>query len=195
MRHVQRGHPDSLQDGAQFIHQLLAQRPVQRAERLIQHQQLRPRGQAARERHALLLAARQLDHAASFVAIQGDQRQHLLHTAGNLGLRQSLHAQPERDVGRDVLVREERIVLEHEAEVAPVYGDVVHVPACEGHGPGVGRLQTGHDAQQGGLAASARPEQADDLARLDRERGFFEHREPRVGLGYGGDSEQWRHQA
>ncbi len=47
------------QDFAQLQHQVLAQRAVQRAERLVQHQQVREGRQRARQRDALRFTARE----------------------------------------------------------------------------------------------------------------------------------------
>jgi hypothetical protein len=58
VRDIHAGDADTLEDGAQLVEQALAQRAVERAERLVEHQQARARRQAARQCHALALAAR-----------------------------------------------------------------------------------------------------------------------------------------
>ena len=62
-----------------------------------------------------------------------DQRERGARAASSTSARgQPLHAQPEGHVAEHVAVREQRVVLEHEAEAAPVRrdaGEVVAVPA------------------------------------------------------------------
>jgi hypothetical protein len=55
-------------------------------ERLVEQQQLRPHRQRPGQRHALLLAARQLVGVARAEVRQMDDRQHFLHAAGRLRL-------------------------------------------------------------------------------------------------------------
>ncbi len=103
---VDGGHAHALQDGAHVHHQPFAQRPVERAHRLIEHQQPRPGGQGAGQGHALLLAAGELADGPRLEAGQIDKGQHLRHPRGDLRRRPVAHAQPEGHVLADVLVRE-----------------------------------------------------------------------------------------
>jgi len=57
VRHHDTGHADLLDDVDEFKLGLLAQLAVQCTQRLVQQQQLGALGQAARQGHALLLAA------------------------------------------------------------------------------------------------------------------------------------------
>ena len=60
VRHEHEGDADRLLQLAQFDLHLLAQLLVERAQRFVEQQHLRPLDQRARQRHALALAARQL---------------------------------------------------------------------------------------------------------------------------------------
>ena len=101
---------------------------------------------------------------------QADQLEHLRdHAPIDLVRRGllSLHPQPERDVGVDVAVREQLLVLEHHPDAAPVRrlgGDVTPV---EEHLTGVRGEEAGDDAQQRALAAARRPEQGEHLSAGD----------------------------
>ena len=86
--------------------------------RLVEQQQLRPVDDAARQRHALHLPARQRHHRPVGIFGQADQRQRLLDLAAGVGardlpvLQRIDHVLPHRHV------RPHRIGLEHHAEVA-----------------------------------------------------------------------------
>ena len=79
------------------------------------------------------------------------------------------HAQPEGDVLEDRHVREQRVVLEHEAHLALAHVGVGRVLAVEQHAARIGHLQPGDDAQQRRLARARGPEQRHQLAGRDVE--------------------------
>jgi hypothetical protein len=62
-------------------------------------------------------------------------------------------------------MREQRVVLEHEADAALVGGQARHVLSAKHDAAGIGRLEARDHAQRRGLAASRRPEQRQELAR------------------------------
>ena len=103
VRDEQGGGLRRLQDGAHLLRQALAQVHVEVGKRLVQQQQLGPRRQRAGQRHALLLAARQLVWKALLAAVQPHQRQHLGHAGLALGPGQVVDA--EAHVVRHVQVR------------------------------------------------------------------------------------------
>src|SRR5690606_10083941 len=112
----------------------------------------------------LLLAARDLVRVAAFDVLEADQCQHFGHTFAAIGARPA--SQAETDIGSDIQVREQRVILEHDADVALFGGNTM---ACAAHHPAVDaylsrgkRLETGDATQDGGLAAAAGPEQAAD---------------------------------
>ena len=128
--HVERGHAHPLEDGAQLVHQLLAQRAVQRAERLVEHQQARAaapgcgpgRRAAARRPTARSRGAARSPAAPPAPASPAPAPRSAPGTAPCM-------RRPNATFWADVLVGEERVILEHEAEVAPVDGHVATGPA------------------------------------------------------------------
>ena len=148
--------------------QLLAHLGVERAERLVQQQHLGFDRQRARQRDALPLAAGELVRVAVGQPVELHQLEQLEHLApdllGGRPLRAPLHPQPEGDVLEHGHVPEQRVVLEHEADLPLAHVAVGGILAVEQHGAAVGHLEPGDHAQQRGLAAPGRPEQGDQLA-------------------------------
>ncbi len=145
---------------------------------------------AARQRDALLLAARQRGGAASGQLFEPGQRQHFPDPGGDP--RPAPFADPQRkgDVFRDAEMREERVALEDEAEI-PVLGiaggDVLalHQDAARARR---GEARDRH--QQGRLARARRPEQRDELALGHLERDPVQRPDPAIGLGERVDGEK-----
>ena len=81
----------------------------------------------------------------------------------------ALHPQAEGDVLGNVPVREQCVVLEHEADAPPVGRYAGERAAAERHRTAVEALEAGDHPEQGGLAAAARAEHGDDRAPLDPE--------------------------
>ena len=69
----------------------------------------------------------------------------------------------------DVHVLEQRVVLEHEPDVAALNGDVVDAVAANEDVAAGGRLQAGDHAQDGRFAPAAGAEQGHQLALFDGE--------------------------
>jgi hypothetical protein len=65
-------------------------------------------------------------------------------------------------------VREERVALEHDADVAAMGRKVGDGPAFDEDLAGVGLLEAGHDAESGGLPTAGRSQQPDELGGLHR---------------------------
>ena len=143
---------------------LLAQLGVQVGERLVEQQDVRPRHDGARQRHALLLPAGEFARPPLLEAAQAHHVQRLGDAALLLRRRQLPHAQAEGDVVRHRHVGKQRIGLEHHRGVAPVRRHVGHVAVAEPDLAAVGRDEAGHHPQRRGLAAAGRPEQRDELA-------------------------------
>ncbi len=78
VRHVDERRPELVLDPLQLELHLLAQLHVERAERLVEEQRRRPVDERARERDALLLAARELPRAAALEALELDDAQDLV---------------------------------------------------------------------------------------------------------------------
>ena len=118
VRDVERGHAGLLEDAPQIVAQPQAQLGIEIGQGLIEQQQLRAVDDAARQRHALHLAARQRDHRPVGIFGQADQFQHLVYHAASVGapdfavLEWIDHVLPYRHV------RPYRVGLKHHADVA-----------------------------------------------------------------------------
>ena len=97
--------------------QLRAQRRVQAARRLVEQQQLRRADQRARNRAALLLAARDFVRPPPGHVRQVESLQHFVDAPVPLQARQAVRR--EHQVCAQRHVREQRVVLEHVTAVAP----------------------------------------------------------------------------
>jgi hypothetical protein len=162
----------------------LAQLGVERGERLVQQQQLRLHRERAGDRDALALPARDLGDGALRDAGQADQFQQLLDPGPAPGRGHAADAQRIGDVVADREMAEQGQRLEHHAELAPVRRHRRDVGFVEQHAAGGRRLQPGDDAQQGGLAAAGRPEEAHQLPGRNQQVdvGHGQHRP--VGLAH-----------
>ncbi|MDT4856598.1 hypothetical protein FQZ97_909930 [compost metagenome] len=170
VRHHHHGHAHALDDVDQFKLGLLAQLLVQRAQRFVQQQQLGLLGQAARQRHTLLLPARELVRLALGVGRELHQGQHRVGALRDLGLGQAFALEAKGHVLPDIQVREQRIALEHHVHRPVVGRHVRHVLPAEQDAPGGRLFEAGQHAQQGGLATARTAQQGKDLALADGER-------------------------
>ncbi len=184
MRHVDGRHAHALEQVTQLDAHLLPQLGIEVRQRLVQQHHGRAADQRAGDRHALLLATRELRGAAVVVVAQAHHVQRLAHLFADLFTRQLLDVQREGHVLAHAHVGPDRIGLEHHRDVAPMGGNVGLLQMVEDHlardadAPGGGRLQAGDAAQRGGLAAAARTQQREELAGLDVQRHA-----PHGGLG------------
>ena len=110
--------------------ELVAKPAIERAQWFIQQQGARAVHHGTCQGHALLLTARQLFGEAVGEGFEVYQGQCFVDPAGDLGFRHSALFQGEGDVPGDGHVREQRVVLEDDAEVPLVGlepGDIVTV--------------------------------------------------------------------
>ena len=99
VRHEDARHVDLVVQPAQPLPQLLPHLRVERAERLVEQQHLRLRGQRAGQRDALPLAAGELRRIARAEALEPDQLQQLVARARAISaFGDAAHAQAEADV-------------------------------------------------------------------------------------------------
>ncbi len=117
MGDVQHGLLRLTQDLRQLQHQPLFQGAVERAQRLIEHQQVGLGSQRASQRNPLALTARKLVDRALAEAGQTDQFERFFQAAFKLLGIVVMHAQAKGDVVSHVHVREQGEVLKHQAEV------------------------------------------------------------------------------
>lgn len=171
-------HDQFAQPGARF----LAQLRVEVRQRFVEQDHRRVVDERARNRDALLLATRQLMRKAFREMAEAELVERGLHAALLFGRCDAAQLQPVADVVGDGTVRPQRVRLEHEAERALLDGQIDALRAVEEHAiveldAAVGRLfKAGHRAQQRGLAAARRAEQAHDFAGLQFERHALEDR-------------------
>ena len=113
------------------------------------------------------------------------ERDDLEHPANGLldrRLRPFAHAQGEGDVLEDVEMREQRIVLEDDTEVALFRREICDVAAVDRDAPGIELDEAGDRHQRRRLAGAAEAEQGDELARRDVERDIVDRDEIAVAL-------------
>ncbi len=158
-----------LLDLLQALAQLRADLDVERAERLVEQQHPGPVRERPRERHALLLAARELALVAVAEPAQADEVEQLFAPLAALGLLHAADAQAELDVARHRHVPEDRVVLEDEPHVALLRREVRDVAARDVDRPLVRQHEPRDHAQERALAAARGAEQHEELAGLDLE--------------------------
>ena len=149
---------------------------VQPRGRLVKHQYARVHGQNARERHAALLAARQLERTllGHLVKRQPHALKRLAHARIHLVVLQPQVARPERYVlvhglGEQLVLG----ILEHHADAAAQAGLAALVGNVGAHNQHLSRrgLQDAvHVLDDGGLAAARVPGDAQKLALMHGER-------------------------
>ena len=137
----------------------------------------------ARDRDALLLTARELLRQTIVHAFERDEAQELAAALDALGGRHAPDPQRELDVVADRHVAEQRVVLEHEPDLALAGVRVRHVAAVQRDAAVIDLGQAGDRAQQRALAAAARSEQHEKLAVLDVERDVVDDGLVLIALG------------
>ena len=147
MSHVERGDSGLLDDAAQVVAQPQPQLRVKVAERLIEQEQLGLVDEAARERHALHLAAGERYHRTFGKFRKPDQLQHVTSFALDFDARLAAMAERIGDVLSDRHVRPDRVGLEHHPDVAQArrHLDAVerrrHQSPADADAPGGGMLE------------------------------------------------------
>ena len=130
--HEDRRHAELALDAPDLGAHRQPERRVEIGQRLVEQQQMRPLDQRAGERHALLLAARELRWAAGRASASMRTSAAISRGARlRLGAFDLLEAQREHDVLEHGHVRIERVGLEDDADVAVARLDVVDARAVE----------------------------------------------------------------
>ena len=148
---------------------LLAKLLVERTQRLVHQHDLGLEDERPGKRHPLLLASGKLVRPPLAEAGQVHHAQRRLHLLADGMLRSPALDERKGDVLEHRLVREERVVLEHDAHIAPEGRDIAQRAVVEGDVAGCHRLEAGEHQQDGGLARARRPEQRQELAPADFE--------------------------
>jgi hypothetical protein len=178
---------------ADEVAQLLAQAGVQVRQRLVAQQQARLAHQRPRQRHALLLSARQGMRVAPGQLAQTHLAEHVPRAFARRPAPEPVQRQ--RHVVQRGEVGPQRIVLEHHAELAllgrqPGAASGVHHSAAQAHRAAVQALQPRHQAQQGGLARAGGPEQTEDFSGLQLQAHMVQGGRCAVALVRGIDVQQ-----
>ncbi len=150
---------------ADLLAHLPAQPRVEIGQRFVEEQHAGFEHERARDRHALLLPARQFRGQAPIEAgeadgCQRDARPFVRARRGHAG-----HDQPVAHVFQHGHVREQRIALEHHRHVAVGGGHSGYVAAADEDRAVAGQFEAGDQAQRGGLAAARRSQQRDQRPR------------------------------
>ena len=194
MRDVDRGDPELELDPPDLLPQLDAHLGVERGERLVEQEHARLDREGAGERHPLLHAARELMRVSLAGVGEPDKLEQLAHTLPPAGLRLFTDLEPVLDVLLRRHVREQAVGLEDHAHVSAVRRDARHVLAVDEDGARVWLVEARDEPEGGRLAATARTEQGDELARFEGEvdalqRGHGSERAPEpleLDVGVGG---------
>src|SRR5690606_26053548 len=185
------GRPGAAQDAAELVPQRRLEQGVQVAERLVEEQHRGFRREGARQRGALLLAARELVRVAAGQVGEPHEFEHLAHALPAAVAGQAV--EPEAHVRLHREVREQRVVLEDEADAAALGRHraraVVDDAAADEDRARGGRLEPGNEPQQRGLARAAPAHQPHDLARLDPQRDVAQRVPVRAGVALGQPTE------
>jgi len=147
-----------------LVAQVHAHLRVERGEGLVEQQEPRRGRQRARQRDPLLLAAGELGGVLVAVRGQTHQLEQLVDALDDLAARRARVLETVGDVPGGGQVREERVGLKDDADVAAVLLD-----AARGLD-----VEPGDRPEQGGLAAPGRAEEANELALDDLERDVVE---------------------
>ena len=188
------GYAHLLERVDQFELGLLAQFFIERTQRLVEQQDFRALGQAARQRHALLLAAGELVRFAFGEFAHLHQSQHFFHARIDFALGHFVLLEAERDVLLHRHMRKQRIALKHHIDGAVIRRQAGDVLAIENDFALIGRFHAGKHTQQRGFAAARAAQKGEDFVLLDIEVDMidsivvtkFFHQPLNLQIGLGG---------
>ena len=166
---VTRRPSDVTMDAEHDVLEVGAGESVDRGERLVQQQELRPRDERSRDRDALLHSAGELPRVLVCNAVKSHLLEDRLGSLLLPGSRQPLASQGKHHVPDHRQPREERaaVVLEDERHLGRRPNDG---PAVEEHGALARRGQPAQKTKQGRLAAARGADESEQLAVRDVER-------------------------
>ncbi len=161
---------------------------IEVAGRLVREQHARRIRHRARDRDALLLAARELGGAMGDAIAEAEIAENLLGTLDGLGLLQAADHLRHHDVLQRREFRQQPVRLVDEADIGPAQLGALDVGQLRGRGAvdidlaGIRRLEQPRNVQQRRLAGARRRHQRDRLARPQRELGAVEDRQRHLAL-------------
>ncbi len=164
------------QDIEGLVTDAVAQAIVEARKRLVHQHDAGARGKGACQRHALLLATRQLMRIRLVILRQPHALQQFGHPRG---IRLSVTRQTERHVLFDAEMREKREILKHQADMATFRRDTKHRVAdqiaIDMDLALILHLDTRDHPQRCRFATARRAEQAGHLSRHDTQRHVLDH--------------------
>ena len=173
--HVDGGHPQLVLHVLELGAHVAAELRVEVREGFVHQERGGPAHDRPRECDALPLPPRELARITLEQILHVDLGGRVAHRRRSLVRFQPPHLERKPDVLRDRLVGIERVGLEHHRDVAVLRELVRDVRVAEDHLPGVRLLEARDDPERRGLAAPGRPEQHQELARLDVDAQVLHH--------------------
>ncbi len=183
VRHVQHRQRQRLLQLADLLADPPPQLGVEVRQRLVEQQHRGLQHQRPRDGDALLLAAGEFGRQPRLVLRQAQHLQLLARHSPRLLLVGAHRQRSVADVFQHRHVREQRIRLEHHADVALVGRAQRHVLAADQHAPARHRFESGNHPQRRRLAAARGAEQRDEFALRDLERHVVDGGHVAVFLG------------
>ena len=146
----------------EFVAQFFAQLVVQIDQGLVEQQERRVLGQGARQRHPLLLAARQSCRVAIQKHLDVQLLRQGLHPLRHIGVAAQLQGRGDVVEDRHGGVIDE-LLVDH-GHIALAHRHAHHVDAVHPHAAGGRRVQPGHDAHEAGFTGPRGAQQNRDRA-------------------------------
>src|SRR5262249_41564345 len=168
---VDRRDAELLLERANFTPHLDPDLGVQVRERLVEEQDVGGQHEGSGQRHPPLLASGELAGVAVGQAREIHLAKAFVQPVPDLGRRQLAQLEAIRDVEGHGHVRPQRIVLKDHADVPRMRGQAVDPALAEPDLANVGPVEAGDEPKQRGLATPGRPEQREELAVADVQRG------------------------
>ena len=173
VRDVHDRQPELPRERVQLEAEAVAERLVERGERLVEQQHPRPADKRASDRDPLPLPAGERRRVALRVARQPDHLECLFDATDALRLRNPSPAQRVVDVASDVPVRPHGVLLEHHAQLPSLRRDASPLPRddslADAHPASGGRLEARDRAQERRLAGAGRADKREELTVAQRE--------------------------
>ncbi len=176
MGHHDRGHTELAVNLLEALPKLHPGLQIERAERLVEQQNLRLVGERPRHRDPLLLPPGELGRIAMAEAGKPDQIEKAVDLFIALFARGPSNPKAEADILGDGHMPEKGVVLEDKTDISLLGGEGVHHPVPEQDLSPIGRDEPGDHPKNRRLAAPAGAEQNKELAGKDLEIDLIDNR-------------------
>ena len=160
---IDKGFFGLLLDFLQLELHAFAQLEVERAERLVQQNNIGIANQRARNGNALLLTAGKLCHRAFFITLEVNDGKHFHYFLFDFVFRKLFELQPKGNVIKHVQVGEQRILLKDGVDIPLVRRKSVNALAVKDDVAAVRLNKAADDAQRCGFAAAAGTENRNEF--------------------------------